>query len=67
LGGTYNPESTVYRFDDDNDPAVIEYVHVPGSGEVADMIKCLIWYERQREIAPTSALLLKKIRELAAS
>lgn len=41
---------------------------IPRSGEVADMLdKCLLWYERQQESAPTSALLLEKIRDLAAS
>ena len=52
--------------EEEEDPAVVEYV--PTSGEVSDMLdKCLLWYERQQESTPTSALLLKKIRDLAAS
>ncbi len=27
--------------------------------------KCLLWYEQQQESTPTSALLLKQIRDLA--
>ena len=39
--------------------------NIPTNAEVADMLhKCLLWYERQ---AATATLLLKKIRDLAAS
>ena len=52
--------------DDDEYPAVLEVI--PTSGEVADMLDiCLLWYERQQESTATSALLLKRIRDLAAS
>ena len=45
-----------------------EDVHVPSSGEVKDMLnKCLLWYERQEECTATSLLLLKRVRDLAAS
>lgn len=40
----------------------------PSSGEVKDMLdKCLLWYERQEESTSTSLLLLKRIRDLAAT
>ena len=45
-----------------------EEVRVPSSGEVKDMLdKCLLWYERQDECTATSLLLLKRVRDLAAS
>ena len=41
---------------------------VPSSGEVTDMLdKCLLWYERQGECTPTSLMLLKRVRDLAAT
>ena len=41
---------------------------IPTSGEAHDMLdKCLLWYERQEECNSTSLLLLKNIRDLAAT
>lgn len=41
---------------------------VPSSREVTDMLdKCLLWYERQGECTPTSLMLLKRVRDLAAT
>ena len=41
---------------------------IPNSGEVAEMLdKCLLWYERQGESTASSLLLLKRIRDLAAT
>ena len=41
---------------------------VPSSGEVKDMLdKCILWYERQDECTATSLLLLKHVRDLAAT
>ncbi len=53
--------------DDDGDEYPSEFDEIPKPGEVADMLeKCLLWYERQQESStPTSALLLKQIRDLA--
>ena len=45
-----------------------EDVRVPSSGEVKNLLdKCLLWYERQDECTATSLLLLKRVRDLAAS
>ena len=41
---------------------------IPSSGDVTDMLdKCLMWYERQDESTSTSLLLLKRVRDLAAT
>lgn len=51
--------------DDDDDSYSAD---IPTNGEAAEMFdKCLLWYEHQKESLPTSALLLKKIRDLAAA
>ena len=41
---------------------------VPTCGAVADMLDlCMVWYEQQKESTAPSLLLLKKIRDLAAT
>ena len=41
---------------------------IPTHKEVTSMLdKCLVWHEHQEESRPTSLLLLKEIRDLAAS
>lgn len=41
---------------------------VPTCGAVTDMLdKCMVWYEQQNESTALSLLLLKKIRDLAAT
>ena len=41
--------------------------HIPTNGEAMEMLdKCLTWYECQSDATPTSIMLLKGIRDLAA-
>ena len=56
--------------DDSNDEEEGDEVSssIPINAEVADMLdKCLLLYEQQEESTATSTILLKKIRDLAAS
>ena len=61
---TQSDEATEEDEEDINEEAL----NIPGSGEVKDMLdKCLLWYERQEDSTSTSLLLLKRIRDLAAT
>ena len=54
--------------DEDEEESEESHNDVPSAGEVKDMLdKCLAWYERQDESTPTTLLLLKNIRDLAAT
>ena len=53
---------------EDEEESSEESHNIPSCGEVKDMLdKRLIWYERQDESTSTSLLLLKRIRDLAAT
>ena len=44
-----------------------EHNDIPTNGETMEMLdKCLKWYEWQSEATPTSLMLLKRVRDLAA-
>jgi len=50
------------------DDTPVEDSSVPSSDEVMEMFdKCLLWYEQQPESTATSVLLLKRLRDLAAT
>ena len=53
---------------ENNEEDETEDSEIPNSGEVAEMLdNCLLWYERQEESTASSLLLLKRIRDLAAT
>ena len=54
---------------DEKDEDESEESHnIPSCGDVKDMLdKCSLWYERQDESTSTSLLLLKRVRDLAAT
>ena len=59
------PENTPEDETLEDDP---EACNVPSSGEITEMLdKCLLKYEQQPESTATSVLLLKRVRDLAAT
>ena len=54
--------------EDENEEDEAKELDIPSSGEVTAMLdRCLLWYEWQQESTATSVLLLKRIRDLAAT